>query len=141
MTARIGYLLDTNFLSELRRPRPDHGVVEFFADVDGNRLFISVLTIGELRKGVAARRASDITMADRLGEWVDSIESMFPDRILAVDQAIARLWGELSARRSLPVVDTLIAATAAVHDLTLVTRNTRDVLSASVEVLNPWRAT
>ncbi len=79
---------------------------------------MSVLTLGELRKGVEAKRRTDAVTADRLGAWVDSIETTFADRVLPVDAAAARLWGELSAGRSLPVIDTLIAATALARGLT-----------------------
>ena len=78
-------------------------------------------------------------MATRLGGWVDSIETTFADRVLPVDAAAARLWGELSAGRSLPVIDTLIAATAITRGLTLVTRNTRDVASTGVPLIDPWQ--
>src|SRR5208337_2890620 len=114
-----GYLLDTNFISETRKIRADTGVMAFLAAADATGLFLSVLTIGELRKGVAARRRIDSVAADRLAVWVDSIETTFADRVLPVDTAAARLWGELSAGRSLPVIDTLIAATAIIHRLTM----------------------
>jgi predicted nucleic acid-binding protein len=134
----MGYLLDTNVLSETRRVRAHSGVVAFLAGTDTADLFLSALTLGELRKGVEGKRRTDPVSADRLGAWVDEIEAMFADRVLPVDIAIARRWGELSAGRSLPVIDTLIAATAIGHGLTLVTRNTRDVAPTGVEVLNPW---
>jgi len=133
-----GYLLDTNFISETRKIRADTGVMAFLAAADATGLFLSVLTIGELRKGVAARRRIDSVAADRLAVWVDSIETTFADRVLPVDTAAARLWGELSAGRSLPVIDTLIAATAMIHRLTMVTRNTRDVESTGVPLMDPW---
>ena len=95
-------------------------------------------SLGELRKGVEAKRRTDLAAADRLGAWVDDIETIFADRVLPVDSAIARRWGELSAARSLPVIDTLIAATAIGHDLTLVTRNTRDVELTGVRFVDPW---
>src|ERR1700689_4356694 len=110
-----GYLLDTNVLSETRKTRADGGVVAFLAAADADGLFLSVLSLGELRKGVEAKRRSDAVAADRLGAWVDGIETMFADRVLPVDAAAARLWGELSAHRTLPVIDTLIAATAIGH--------------------------
>jgi toxin FitB len=135
-----GYLLDTNVVSETRRRRADRGVIEFIDATRTQRRFISVLTLGELRKGLATRRRSDPAAADALAVWVQTIETGFADRILPVDSAIAVLWGELSASRSLPVVDTLIAATALIHDLTLVTRNVRDMVSTGVDVLNPWHA-
>jgi hypothetical protein len=134
-----GYLLDTNFISETRKLRADAGVVAFLAASDAGGLFLSVLTLGELRKGVEAKRRSDSATADRLGAWVDGIETTFADRVLPVDGAAARLWGELSARRSLPVIDTLIAATAITRGLTLVTRNTRDVTATGVPLVDPWQ--
>ena len=112
----------------------------FVRAADATRLFISVLTMGELRKGVAARRRTDPVAAERLGNWVDGIETMFADRILPVDATVARIWGELSARRNLPVIDTLIAATAIASGLTLVTRNTRDVAATGVALVDPWQA-
>ena len=135
-----GYLLDTNVVSETRKIRAELGVMAFVRAADAARLFISVLTMGELRKGVAARRRTDPVAAERLGKWVDGIETMFADRILPVDATVARIWGELSARRNLPVIDTLIAATAIASGLTLVTRNTRDVATTGVPLVDPWQA-
>ena len=134
-----GYLLDTNVVSETRKSRPDSGVIAFLSAADAAGLFLSVLTLGELRRGVAVRRRIDSAAADQLGAWVDGIETIFADRVLPVDPATARRWGELSAGRSLPVIDTLIAATAIVHGLTLVTRNIRDVESTGVPVVDPWQ--
>jgi predicted nucleic acid-binding protein len=134
-----GYLLDTNIISETRKTRADSGVMAFLSAAEATRLFLSVLTLGELRKGVGIKRRSDPVAADRLGAWVDTIETMFTDRVLPVDLATARRWGELSAGRSLPVIDTLIAATALGHGLTLVTRNTRDVESTGVPLIDPWQ--
>ncbi len=94
--------------------------------------------MGELRKGVEAKRRTDLAAADRLGAWVDDIETIFADRVLPIDAAIARRWGELSGARILPVIDTLIAATAIGHDLTLVTRNTRDIELTGVRFVDPW---
>lgn len=135
-----GYLLDTNLISETRKTRADAGVMAFLAAADAAGLFLSVLTLGELRKGVEAKRRTDPTAADRLGAWVDSIETTFADRVLPIDASAARLWGELSAGRALPVIDTLIAATAITRGLTLVTRNTRDVAGTGVPVLDPWQS-
>jgi toxin FitB len=135
-----GYLLDTNLISETRKIRADAGVMAFLAAADAAGLFLSVLTLGELRKGVEAKRRTDPATADRLGAWVDGIETTFADRVLPVDAPAARLWGELSAGRILPVIDTLIAATAITRGLTLVTRNTRDVAGTGVPVLDPWQS-
>ena len=134
-----GYLLDTNFISETRKIRTNARVMAFLSAADTAGLFLSVLTLGELRKGVEAKRRTDSATAASLGVWVDGIETIFADRVLPVDAAAARLWGELSARRSLPVVDTLIAATAITRGLTLVTRNTRDVAATGVPLLDPWQ--
>jgi predicted nucleic acid-binding protein len=134
-----GYLLDTNVISETRKTRADPSVMAFLGAADSGGLFLSVLTLGELRKGVAARRRTDAAAADRLGAWVDGIETIFTDRVLPVDATVARLWGELTAGRSLPVIDTLIAATAIASGLTLVTRNTRDVEATGVPLVDPWQ--
>jgi predicted nucleic acid-binding protein len=134
-----GYLLDTNFISETRKIRADAGVTAFLSASDATGLFLSVLTLGELRRGVEAKRRTDSATSARLSAWVDGIETTFADRILPVDVAAARHWGELSAGRSLPVIDTLIAATAITRGLTLVTRNTRDVAATGVPLVDPWQ--
>ncbi len=133
-------ILDTNFVSETRKLRPDPGVIAFFKSNDPNSAFISVLTLGELRKGVAAKklRDPDPNATVRLAVWVDGLELSFADRILGIDTATARLWGDWSGERPRPVVDTLLAATAVLHDLTLVTRNVRDVRGIPVKLLDPW---
>ncbi len=133
------YLLDTNVISETRKTRADSGVIAFLSAADAMGLFLSVLTLGELRRGVAVKRRSDPVAASQLGAWVDGIETSFADRVLPVDTATATWWGEFSAGRSLPVIDSLIAATAHSHGLTLVTRNTRDVEFTGVPLLDPWR--
>jgi toxin FitB len=138
MTAPAGYLLDTNVISETRRTRADSNVMGFLAAADTATLFLSVLTLGELRKGVTSRRRTDPQAADKLAAWVDDIETIFLDRVLPVSAAAARIWGELSSGRTLPVIDTLIAATAIAQNLTLVTRNTSGVASTGVPLLDPW---
>lgn len=135
-----GYLLDTNVISETRKLRANLGVMAFLSTADGEGLFLSVLTLGELRKGVEAKRRTDAAIAEQLGAWVDGLETTFADRVLPVDVPTARCWGELSASRSLRVIDTLIAATAIGHGLTLVTRNRRDVASTGVMIVDPWQA-
>lgn len=139
MTLRSGFLLDTNVLSETRRKRPDEHVSAFLAAAEPSLLFLSVLTLGELRKGVALRRQSDPAIADRLAAWVDGLEFSYAEHILGLDMAVARLWGEWSAQRPRPVVDTLLAASAAVHGLSLVTRNIQDVQDLPVNVVDPWK--
>jgi toxin FitB len=139
VSTRLQYLLDTNVLSETRKKLADERVMRFLSSAEPSVLFLSVLTLGELRKGVALKGRSDPSAARALGSWVDGLEFSFADRILGMDAATARLWGELSAQRPRPVVDTLLAATAVVHGLTLVTRNTVDVLDTGVTLLDPWK--
>jgi predicted nucleic acid-binding protein len=137
-----GFLLDTNGISELVRPKPDPRVVEWMESADESQLYLSVLTLGEIRKGVAElvhgrRRAN-------LEAWLDvELQGRFRERILPIDAAIADQWGQLTATakrkgKTLPVIDGLLAATALHHNLTLVTRNISDFVIASVPVLNPW---
>lgn len=139
MSSPRGYLLDTNVLSETRKKRADRGVLDFLESCDSSSLYLSVLTIGELRKGIALKERSDSSGAALLRAWVDGLELSFRDRILGIDMQTASQWGVWSAERSRPVIDTLLAATAARHDLALVTRNTRDVDDLKIPMLNPWR--
>lgn len=139
MSERREYLLDTNVLSETRKKRPDPGVIGFLESAEPTGLYISVLSLGELRRGVIAKRREDEDTALKLSNWVDGLEFSFADRIVAIDAAICRLWGEWSGERPRPVIDTLLAATAAARGLTLVTRNVRDVLGLPVPILNPWQ--
>lgn len=132
------YLLDTNVLSETRKKKADPGVLAWLQAVDSDSLYISVLTIGELRKGVAAKLRTDPAAAKALAAWVEGLEFGFVDRVLDIDAATARLWGDWSGDRPRPVVDTLLAATAVLHSLTFVTRNTRDVRGIQVRLHNPW---
>jgi hypothetical protein len=134
----LEYLLDTNVLSETRKKRADAGVIAFLQAAEASSFYISVLTLGELRKGVAKKMREDEYEAKRLADWVDGLEYSFADRILGIDAATARLWGDWSSERPRPVVDTLLASTAVLRGLTLVTRNIRDVRGLPVKLLNPW---
>jgi predicted nucleic acid-binding protein len=113
-------------------------MVGFMHSIRESDLFLSVLTVGELRKGAEIRARRNPGEGRDLHGWIDRMEVEFEERILPVDIVTARLWGELSAVRPRTVVDTLLAATAIVHKLTLVTRNTRDVSDIGVEIVNPW---
>ena len=139
MSERRQYLLDTNILSETRRKQSDQRVIEFLSATDASALYISVLTLGELRKGVALKKRIDPDTAKRLAHWVDGLGYSFADRILGIDAATATVWGELSAQRPRPVIDTLLAATAIAHELIFVTRNTSDVQDTKANLLNPWK--
>jgi predicted nucleic acid-binding protein len=138
-----GFLLDTNVISELVKPRPEANVTLWIESTDESLLYLSVLTLGEIRRGIAAlpqsrRRAT-------LEAWLDKdLRARFDGRILAIDQEVADRWGLLTAvaRNSgivLAVIDGLLAATALEHNLTLVTRDTGQIPSMGVAVFNPWQ--
>jgi toxin FitB len=125
-------------LSETRKRRADDRVLAFLSNATPTALYLSCLSLGELKKGVALKMTSDTSAAKAIAGWVDGLETNFADRILGVDTASAKLWGEWSAQRPRPVVDTLLAATAVVHDLVFVTRNESDIQDLPVKVFNPW---
>ena len=135
----MSYLLDTNVLSELRRKTPDAGVVEWFARRPASTLYLSVLTLGELRKGIEG--VADAARRMALMDWLETdLPGFFAGRILVVDAPVADCWGRLvaAAGRPLPAIDSLLGATAAQHGLSMVTRNTRDFAALGLDVINPW---
>ncbi len=137
----MSYLLDTNVLSELRRKLPDARVKHWFALRPAGTLYLSVLTLGEIRKGVQA--LADPARRPPLLDWLETaLPAFFSGRILPIDAAVADRWGHLVAQagRPLPAIDSLLAATAAQHGLILVTRNGRDVQGMGVQVIDPWAA-
>ena len=135
----MSYLVDTNVVSELRkRERANQGVVNWFRSREPEELYLSVLVIGELRRGAARVRRRDPAFGVVLDRWVAEIGERFSDRILPVDHAIAECWGEVSAHPTLPDVDSLLAATALVHDLTVVTRNVRHIAPSGARCLDPF---
>jgi predicted nucleic acid-binding protein len=137
-----GFLVDTNVLSELRKgARADANVRRWFEGVDENAIFLSVLVTGEIRRGIEAIRKRDSRAASTLERWLDNLLRAHSDRVLPVDAATADEWGRLDAHGSLPVVDGLLAATARVHSLTLVTRNVKDVARTGVNILDPFALT
>lgn len=134
-----GFLLDTNVVSELRRKRPDPRVLQWFNQVSDGKLYLSVLTIGEIRRGI--ERLTDPVQQRRLTAWLEG--TLFPwlgSRLLPVNLAVAEQWGRLcgSAGRPLPAIDSLLAATALERGLILVTRNAVDFQHSGLQVLNPW---
>ena len=138
-----GFLLDTNVISELVKPRPEISVTTWVEDTDESLLYLSVLTLGEIRRGIAALPQSRRRAI--LEAWLNKdLRARFEDRILIIDQNVADRWGLLTAvaRNSgiaLPVIDGLLAATALEHNLTLVTRDTAQIPSMGVSVFNPWQ--
>ncbi len=135
----MSYLIDTNVVSELRRKTPDTSVVNWFSDRPPATLYLSVLTLGEIRKGIEG--LADDARRQPLLDWLEiDLPTFFTGRILAVDAAVATQWGHLvaTAGRPLPAIDSLLAATALEHDLVLVTRNTKDFADLAVKVFNPW---
>lgn len=135
----MGFLIDTNVLSELRKKeRANPGVAQWFTHVDGEDLYLSVLVIGEIRNGIERLRRRDLVAADRLETWLLAVQTKLTGRILPVTSSIADRWGRLAVPDPLPVVDALLAATALEHDLILVTRNERDVKRTGVRILNPF---
>lgn len=135
----MSYLIDTNTLSELRRRVPNAAVAQWFSQRPARAMYLSVLSLGEIRKG--AESAKDPSLRASLLDWLElELPAFYQNRLLGIDQAIADHWGRLwaAAGRPLPVIDSLLAATALVHRLTIVTRNVKDFEGLGVPVLNPW---
>jgi toxin FitB len=137
-----GFLLDTNCISELVRANPSPAVVRWIDDADESLLYLSVLTLGEIRKGIAGLAVSG--RRSKLEVWLEvELKTRFAGRILSIDSTVADRWGSLAAAakrtgRLLSAVDGLLAATALQHNLAIVTRNVGDFATAQVQVVNPW---
>jgi toxin FitB len=139
-----GFLLDTNYVSELVRIAPDLRAVQWIETADERLLYLSVLTLGEIRKGLAGMPQG--RRRTRLEDWLETdLQARFSGRILPIDWPVADCWGLITAQAksegfSLPIVDGLLAATAVHYNLTVVSRNTSDFRRAHVPVINPWNA-
>jgi len=131
-------LLDTVVLSELRKPQPAATVVQWLSSQRDNELFLSVVSLGEIERGIEKKRSTDPAFAGVLARWLDDLVNLYGDRILPVTPAIARRWGNLSARIGNDSADLLIAATAITHGLQVATRNIRHFTPAGVDVVNPF---
>jgi toxin FitB len=138
----MSYLIDTCCISELVKKKPNPNVVKWFADRDELSMYLSVITFGELRKGI--EKLSNSKKKKELNRWVkEDLKHRFKNRVLNINMEEMNKWGEILATaeksgKPLPAIDSLIAATAQVHDLSVVTRNSKDMEGSGVEVINPW---
>lgn len=135
----MSYLLDTNVISELVRAKPHNPVIEWFKTIPDEALYLSVLTLGEIRKGV--EKLSDLRRQEKLRLWLEiELPQWFENRILPIDAHVADRWGRLQSdmKKPLPAIDSLIAATALHHDLRIVTRNVQDFQYPGLEIICPW---
>ena len=135
----MSYLIDTNILSELRRGSQE--AMRWLTPVDPESLYVSVLTLGEIERGVVKLARRDTVGASRLADWLAMTKTDFEGRALPITETIALEWGRSPLRRTIGVVDALIAATAIVHGLEMVTRNVRDFADTGVKLINPWNET
>jgi len=137
----VSWLVDTNVLSELRKGvRANPEIRAWFADAQEDELFTSVLVLGEIRRVIESIRRRDVPSALALEQWLQRLANDFADRVLPVDARVADRWGSLNVPDPIPTVDGLLAATALVHDLVLVTRNVRDVERTGVRLWDPTAA-
>lgn len=136
----MSYLLDTNVISELVKQTPNPIVLNWMDSIDNEKFYISVITLGEIRKGVAGIQNPE--RLEKISHWLEiELPAYFEERILNIDAKVADSWGRLQSKNKgyiLPAIDGLIAATAYVHNLTLITRNTKDFINASIALINPW---
>ncbi len=132
-------LIDTNIISEVRKgDRCDPNVARWWATLDDEKLYLSVLVLGEIRKGIERVRPRDPRQAEAIGRWLEAVRTEFKGRILPVDQAIADEWGRMNAPNAVAILDGLLAATAKVNGLILATRNVSDVERTGVSLINPF---
>jgi toxin FitB len=134
------FLIDTNIISEVRKGRRcDANVASWYRGVRDDELFLSVLVIGEIRQGIERLRPRNPRRARALEHWLEELVESFGDRLLPVDQKAAETWGRLNARNSFPAVDSILAATAEAHGLTLVTGNLKDIERIGVKCIDPFQ--
>ncbi len=134
----VKYLLDTIVISETRRKAPNAGLQAWLRRADPQALHVSVLSFGEIAKGIELIGLKYPAAGLALRKWFDEMRRLYTDRLIPINVDVAEEWGRISALRSLPVIDGLLAATAIVHKMTLVTRNLRDMERTGVMVVNPW---
>jgi predicted nucleic acid-binding protein len=135
----VNYLIDTNVISEVRKGVQSNAhVAAWYNSIDDSNIYLSVLVLGEIRRGIERARSNQPERARALENWLTVVTESFADRVLPVDQAVAEEWGRMSAKRPVSTVDALLAATARVHGLTLVTRNISDVADLGAQLINPF---
>ena len=134
----MSFLLDTSVISEARKPRGDTGVKAWISSVDSEELYLSVLVLGEIRRGIELLRRTDQTQASAYELWLQSLTNEYGGRVLPITPEVAEEWGRINVPDYMPIVDGLMAATAKTRNMTLVTRNTADVERSGVRLLNPF---
>lgn len=134
----MSFLLDTNVVSELRRRAPNPLVVRWFQKVRSSEIYLSVLTLGEIRQGIEQLRSKDQVAAASLEAWLQGLVATYRGHIVGIDAVVAERWGRLNVPDRVPAIDGLLAATALVNDWTLVTRNVDDINRTGVRFLNPF---
>jgi toxin FitB len=138
----VKFLLDTNIISEIRkRDRAHPNVVRWVARTPVEEIGTSVLVLGEIRRGIELKRRSDPEQAKSLDHWFSHMRTRLGDRVLPIDEPVAEAWALLGLPNPLPLIDGLLAATAKVHGLTLVTHNVADIAAAGVSLLDPFSGT
>jgi len=136
----MSYLIDTNIISEVRKGASCNAHVSaWYVSVTDEDLFLSTLVLGEIRKGIELARPRDSGKAEALERWLEEVEAAFNGRVLGIDNAVSDQWGRMSAIRPIPAIDGLLAATALTNNMTLVTRNDRDVAGLGATVFNPFK--
>ena len=137
----MNVLIDTNIISEVRKgARCDAQVARWYGGLSDKDLYLSVLVLGEIRKGIALAKGRDPAKAQALEAWLYKVGLAFGERILPIDRSVAEEWGRMSAMRPVPVIDGLLAATAKIHNMVLATRNDGDVAGLGVATVNPFKA-
>lgn len=137
----MSYLLDTNIISEIRKAgRANNRVAAWYESISDRDLYLSVLVLGEIRQGIERVRPRDPTAAVALERWLGQVRETFGARVLPVSLSVAEEWGRMNSVRSLPVIDGLLAATAKVHGLILITRNVRDITGTGVTCIDPFKS-
>jgi predicted nucleic acid-binding protein len=135
----LNYLLDTNIISEIRKGGDcNPHVASWYEAIDEDSIYVGVLVLGEIRKGIERARSTNPAQARALEKWLSALTESFSNRILPIDLAVANEWGRMSAKRPVSTVDALLAATAKVNQMMLVTRNVADVADLGAKVLNPF---